>query len=59
MERALAVLADEEHDADTATLAVQLGRLLYFAGRREEAVERTEFALEIAEALLLPEVLSH
>ncbi len=59
MERALSVLADEEQDADTATLAVQLGRLLYFAGRPEEAVERTEFALEIAEALRLPEVLSH
>jgi predicted ATPase/class 3 adenylate cyclase len=59
MEAALAVLVEEEHDADLAMLAAQLGRLLYFSGRRDEALERVEFALEIAEALRLPEVLSH
>ena len=59
MERALAVLADEEHDADLAMLAVQLGRPLFFTGRLDDAMAQTELALEIAEALRLPEVISH
>ena len=58
MERSFAVLAEEERNADLATLAVQLGRPLYFAGRLDEALARTEFALEIGEALRLPEVIS-
>jgi class 3 adenylate cyclase/tetratricopeptide (TPR) repeat protein len=58
MESALTVLAEEEHDADVATLAAQLGRLMYFAGRTDEAFAHSEFALEIAEALKLPDVLS-
>jgi tetratricopeptide (TPR) repeat protein len=59
MERSLAVLADEERDADLATFAVQFGRPLLFAGRLDDAMARTELALEIAEALRLPEVISH
>ncbi len=59
MERALSVLADEERDADLAWLAVQLGRPLFFSGRLDDALARTELALEIAEALRLPEVISH
>ncbi|MGH3078319.1 MAG: ATP-binding protein [Gaiellaceae bacterium] len=59
MERSLAVLADDEHDADLAMLAVQLSRPLLFAGRLDEALERNELALTIAEALKLPDVLSH
>jgi class 3 adenylate cyclase/tetratricopeptide (TPR) repeat protein len=59
MERALAVLAEEEHDADVATLAAALGRIIYFVGRTDEAFTHSEFALEIAEALKLPDVLSH
>ena len=48
----------EEGDADLATLAAQLGRFLYFTGRTDEALERVDFALTLAEALRLPEVLS-
>jgi tetratricopeptide (TPR) repeat protein len=59
LERALSVLADEERDADLAMLTVQLGRTLFFTGRVDEALARTEQALEIAEALRLPEVISH
>jgi tetratricopeptide (TPR) repeat protein len=59
MEHAFSVLAGEEHDADLAILAVQLARALFFSGRVEQAMERNELALEIAEALELPEVLSH
>jgi class 3 adenylate cyclase/tetratricopeptide (TPR) repeat protein len=59
MERAYAVLASEEHDSDLATLVAQLARALYFMGRVDEAMERNELALELAEALELPDVLSH
>ncbi len=41
-----------------ATLAAELGRFLFFGGHIEQALERIEAALEIAESLLLPEVLS-
>jgi tetratricopeptide (TPR) repeat protein len=58
MERALAVRADEDRDADLATLAVQLGRPLFFTGRLDDAMAQTELALEIAETLRLPEVIS-
>ena len=59
LEDALSVLADEERDADLAMLAVQLGRLLFFSGRVDDGLARTELALEIAEALRVPEVISH
>jgi tetratricopeptide (TPR) repeat protein len=59
LERAFEVLAGEERDADLGMLAVTLGRPLFFAGRLDDAMARTELALEIAESLLLPEVLSH
>jgi len=59
MERSLAVLAHDEHDADLAWLAVQSSRPLLFAGRLDEALERNELALAIAEALKLPDVMSH
>ena len=60
LEEAFALLAgDGERDSDVAVLSVQLGRMLYFSGRHAESFERTEFALEIAEALQLPDVLSH
>ncbi|MET0836371.1 MAG: AAA family ATPase, partial [Thermoleophilaceae bacterium] len=59
MERAFAVLEGEERDSDLATLAAQLARAMYFRGRVDEAMEVNELALEIAEALELPEVLSH
>jgi tetratricopeptide (TPR) repeat protein len=58
MERAFDVLSNEDPDEAFATLAAQLGRFLFFAGRLEEARERTELALRLAEGLQLPEVYS-
>jgi class 3 adenylate cyclase/tetratricopeptide (TPR) repeat protein len=58
MERAFEVLSAEEPDDAFAMLAAQLGRFLFFAGRTEEAHERTELALRLAEGLQLPEVYS-
>jgi class 3 adenylate cyclase/tetratricopeptide (TPR) repeat protein len=58
MDRAYHALSEEEPDADLATLAAQLGRFLFFAGRHELAMERIESALELAEGLALPETFS-
>jgi class 3 adenylate cyclase/tetratricopeptide (TPR) repeat protein len=58
MDRAFQVLVQEEPDGDLATLAAQLGRFMFFAGDLDLAMERVETALDMAEALLLPEVLS-
>jgi class 3 adenylate cyclase/tetratricopeptide (TPR) repeat protein len=58
MDRAYEVLSREEPDADLAALAAQIGRFSFFAGRHDIALERTEAALELAEALALPETLS-
>ena len=58
MEQAFAVVSQERPDADLAWLAAQLGRVLYFAGATEPAAERIEVALDTAESLWLPEVLS-
>ena len=57
MERSLAMLS-EEADEGVASLAAQVGRFLFFAGHSERALERIETALDIAERLGLPEVLS-
>jgi tetratricopeptide (TPR) repeat protein len=59
MDRAFDVLATEAQDEDLAALAAQLGRFLFFAGDVSRAMERIERALEMAEVLDLPEVLSH
>jgi class 3 adenylate cyclase/tetratricopeptide (TPR) repeat protein len=56
MTKAFDVLSRDEPDADFATLAVQLARFLYFSGQRDEAFEKVELALDLAEALQLPEV---
>jgi predicted ATPase/class 3 adenylate cyclase len=58
MERAFSLLADEEPDADLATLAAQLARLHLFSGAHELAADRVEFALALAESFRLPEQLS-
>jgi class 3 adenylate cyclase/tetratricopeptide (TPR) repeat protein len=58
MQRSYDVLSGDEPDADLAALAAQLGRFLYFTGKPEEAAPPIEFALEIAESLGLPTVLS-
>ena len=58
MEHAFEVLSDDEPDEDLATLAAELGRLHFFKGEPELAVPRIDRAIEIAESLWLPEVLS-
>jgi class 3 adenylate cyclase/tetratricopeptide (TPR) repeat protein len=58
MERSFQVLSRETPDADSAVLAAELGRALFFAGRPDDAYDRIEWALDVAEALDLPEVLS-
>jgi class 3 adenylate cyclase/tetratricopeptide (TPR) repeat protein len=58
MGRAFEVLAEEERSLELAMLAAQLARVLFFSGRSDEAMARNELALEMAEALELPEVLS-
>jgi class 3 adenylate cyclase/tetratricopeptide (TPR) repeat protein len=57
MERSLSVLL-EEPDEDVASLAAQVARFAFFAGDTVLASQRVETALELAEALSLPEVLS-
>jgi class 3 adenylate cyclase/tetratricopeptide (TPR) repeat protein len=58
MDRSFELLTREEPDDDLGTLAAQLGRFMFFAGQHDVALQRIETALEIAEALSLPEVLS-
>jgi class 3 adenylate cyclase/tetratricopeptide (TPR) repeat protein len=57
MEEAFAALADDEPGPELAELAEALGRLRAFLGEWQIASERIERALEIAEALVLPDVL--
>jgi tetratricopeptide (TPR) repeat protein len=58
MDRSYQVLLEEEPDADLAALAAQLGRFLFFAGKHDMAMQRIEAALEMSEALMLPETFS-
>jgi class 3 adenylate cyclase/tetratricopeptide (TPR) repeat protein len=58
MNRSFELLSSEEPDADVAMLAAQLGRFLFFNGQPELAMQRVESALELAESLILPEVLA-
>ena len=58
LERSFEVLSEDEPDEALAALAAQLGRFKFFAGEVEVARERIETALDLAEALLLPEVFS-
>jgi tetratricopeptide (TPR) repeat protein len=59
MEEAFAALADVEPGEELAELAEALARVRYFLGHNEAAAERVERALEIAEALVLPNTLVH
>jgi class 3 adenylate cyclase/tetratricopeptide (TPR) repeat protein len=59
MEEAFAALADEEPGVELAELAEALARHRFFLAEYEAASERVERALEIAEALVLPDVLVH
>jgi class 3 adenylate cyclase/tetratricopeptide (TPR) repeat protein len=58
MSRALEILAQDEPDADIAMLAAQLARFRIFVDDVDGAMEPLELALETAESLVLPEVLS-
>jgi class 3 adenylate cyclase/tetratricopeptide (TPR) repeat protein len=58
LDEAFAVLASDEPDADVAALAAESARVHHFSGNAETATERVEFALRIAEAQGLPEVIS-
>jgi len=58
MERALTVISADGPDADMADLAARLGSAYYFAGDLDRSFDRTEQAPEIAESLLLPDVLA-
>ena len=58
MQSSYEALAGGEPDADVALVAAQLARLAYFAGEHERAIEAVEVALDMAEALRLPEVLA-
>jgi tetratricopeptide (TPR) repeat protein len=57
MERAYAVISTDEPDEDLGLLAARLAHSYWFAGDAERAAERVEVALDIGEALSLPEVL--
>jgi class 3 adenylate cyclase/tetratricopeptide (TPR) repeat protein len=59
MDRSLTMLADEPPDEDLAALTAQLGRIDYFAGDTDGALERIETALEMAEGFFVPELLSN
>jgi class 3 adenylate cyclase/tetratricopeptide (TPR) repeat protein len=56
LEQALESLGGKEPDADLAAVAAQLGRFLSLGGQYARAAPRLELALELAEALKLPEV---
>ncbi len=58
MQRSLDVLSQDDPDENVAMLAAQVGRFLWFAGEKAAALQRIEEALQLAETLLLPEVLS-
>ena len=58
LEAALETLAGEEPDEDVAFAAAQLGRFLVLNQQHDLAAPRLEVALELAEALRLPEVFS-
>jgi class 3 adenylate cyclase/tetratricopeptide (TPR) repeat protein len=58
LEHALESLTGEEPDADVAAVAAQLGRFLALDSRLDAAETHLELALELAEALKLPEVLT-
>jgi len=58
MRDAFAVLSQQEPGRELALLASTLGGAEYVTGSREQALERFELALALAESLQLPDVLS-
>src|SRR5262249_9941403 len=59
LEPAFEDLSERPTAGDTATLTSELARALYFSGHPDLALERIDYALGLAEALDLPEVLSN
>jgi class 3 adenylate cyclase/tetratricopeptide (TPR) repeat protein len=57
LERAFAAVSGDEPDADVATVAAELGRVFVLAGEYERGSGPTELALQLAQALRLPETL--
>jgi class 3 adenylate cyclase/tetratricopeptide (TPR) repeat protein len=57
MEAAFEVIGEDEPDADLAFLTVRLGNALLFVGRLDRASMLIERALDMGEALGLPEIL--
>jgi class 3 adenylate cyclase/tetratricopeptide (TPR) repeat protein len=57
MERAYAVIAEDEPDADLAILLTRLGSIHTVVGNNEKALEWIERGLEVAEAVQVPEAL--
>ncbi len=58
VESSYQALPHDEPDADVALVAAQLARLAFFHLEPERAFEAVEVALEMAEALAVPEVLA-
>jgi class 3 adenylate cyclase/tetratricopeptide (TPR) repeat protein len=58
MEDSFSVFVDEPPDPDVAVLAAELARLHFFEGDVARAAELIEVALDMAETLRLPEVIS-
>jgi tetratricopeptide (TPR) repeat protein len=59
MDSAFQVLSGEQEDSDLAMLATQLGRIRFFIGDMDGALEATDVALRIGERDGLPDVVSH
>ena len=58
IERAFAVMVEDEHDEDFASVAAEAARIAWFTGQRDTALERVDLALDIAEAQNIPWILS-
>ena len=58
IEKAFAVLAEEDPDADIAWVAAEAARIAWFRGDRDAALARVDLALDVAEAQGLPRLIS-
>ena len=59
MDRSYVMLAKQGMNEDLAQLAAQLGRFQFFSGHTDLGLERVEAAIDAAESLMLPDVLSN
>jgi class 3 adenylate cyclase/predicted ATPase len=58
IERAFAVMAEDEPDEDFARVAAEAARIAWFRGDRVTALARADLALDVAEARNIPFILS-